>query len=143
VLRAYEVFEATGRPLVDWQQSSSEPVLKNIRLAKILLDPPREVLRARIANRFEVMLDRGGLDEAMALKDLDPSLPAAKLLGLRPLVALGHGQLSREEALSQAITATRQFAKRQGTWFRHRMPDYVRINPESDNIIPIWDNNFV
>jgi tRNA dimethylallyltransferase len=143
VLRAYEVFEATGRSLVDWQQSSSEPVLKNMRLAKILLDPPREVLRARIANRFEAMLDQGGLEEAMALKDLDPSLPAAKLLGLRPLVALGQGQLSREEALSQAITATRQFAKRQGTWFRHRMDNYVSVDPVLNNIISIWHSNFV
>jgi len=142
VLRAYEVFEATGRSLLDWQQSPSEPVLKNLRLAKFLLDPPREVLRARIAARFEAMVDAGGLAEAMALKDLDPALPAAKLLGLRALIALGEGQLSRTEALTQAITATRQFAKRQATWFRHRMPDYVRLCPDSRNIVSLFDKNF-
>jgi len=142
VLRAYEVFEATGRPLADWQQSPSEPVLKNLRLAKFLLDPPREVLRARIAARFEAMVDEGGLAEAMAMKDLDPSLPAAKLLGLRSLIALGEGQLSKAEALSLAITATRQFAKRQSTWFRHRMPEYVRFDPDNGNIMSLLDDNF-
>ena len=142
VLRAYEVFEATGRPLVEWQQSPSQPVLKDLRLAKFLLDPPREVLRARIAARFEAMVEEGGLAEAMALKNLDPALPAAKLLGLRPLIALGEGQLSRAEALFQAITATRQFAKRQTTWFRHRMPEYVRIDHYESNIMSLFNDNF-
>jgi tRNA dimethylallyltransferase len=142
VLRAYEVFEATGRPLVDWQQSPSEPVLKDLRLVKFLADPPREILRARIAARFETMVEQGGLGEAMALKDLDPSLPAAKLLGLRALSALGEGQLSRAEALARAITATRQFAKRQTTWFRHRMPDYVRFDPYHSNIISLFDKKY-
>jgi len=142
VLRAYEVFEATGRPLADWQLSPSEPVLRNLRLAKLLLDPPREILRARIAERFESMVEEGGLDEAMALRHLDPALPAAKLLGLRPLIALGEGQLSREEALLQAVTATRQFAKRQTTWFRHRMLDYVHIDPSCSNISSLLDDNF-
>jgi len=142
VLRAYEVFAATGRPLVAWQLSPSEPVLKGLRLAKFLADPPREILRARIAVRFEAMVEEGGLAEAMALKNLDPSLPAAKLLGLRPLIALGEDGLSRAEALSQAITATRQFAKRQSTWFRHRMPEYVRFDPKKSNIMSLLTNNF-
>jgi tRNA dimethylallyltransferase len=143
VLRAYEVFEATGQPLADWQQAPSEPIVKNLRLAKFLIDIPRETLRARIAARFEAMAENGGLEEAMALKDLDPSLPAAKLLGLRPLIALGEGRLSHDEALSQAITATRQFAKRQMTWFRHRMPDYVPVNPIESNIISLLSDKFV
>ena len=142
VLRAYEVFEATGRPLVEWQQSPSEPVLKNLQLAKILVEPARDILRDRIARRFEAMVDQGGLDEAMALKDLDPALPAAKLLGLRPLIALGEGRLPRGEALELAIIATRQFAKRQGTWFRNQTPDYVRLDPTLGNIISIFDDNF-
>ena len=142
VLRAFEVFEATGRSLLDWQQSPSEPALKNLRLAKFLADPPRDVLRARIAARFEAMVDEGGLAEAMALKDLDPALPAAKLLGLRPLIALREGRLGRAEALTGAITATRQFAKRQATWFRGRMPDYVRFPPESSNIVSLLNENF-
>src|ERR1700754_3962654 len=87
VLRAYEVFESTGRPLAEWQEMPAEPVLKAARLAAFVLDPPRDVRRARIAQRFETMLDAGALDEARALEGLDPGLPAAKLLGLRPLQA--------------------------------------------------------
>ena len=147
VLRAYEVWEATGRPLAQWQQSPSkngvgEPVLKNLKLAKFVLDPPRPELHARIAARFEAMVERGGLDEALALKDLDASLPAARLLGLRPLIALADGRLEKSDALSEAIAATRQFGKRQMTWFRNRMSDYVRIKPNESNIVSLLTDNF-
>ena len=66
------------------------------------------------------MVAQGGLEEAKALMGLDPALPAAKLLGLRPLQALAAGELGQAAALESAITATRQFAKRQMTWFRHQ-----------------------
>ncbi len=135
VLRAYEVFEATGRPLLEWQSAPAAPVLKDAKLAAFVLDPPRAELRARIARRFEQMVEQGGLEEARGLAGLGPTLPAAKLLGLRPLQALGAGELSREAALENAITATRQFAKRQMTWFRNRMPHYSWYDPLLRNII--------
>ena len=135
VLRAYEVFEATGRPLAEWQDAPAAPVLKDVKLAAFVLDPPRPELRARIARRFEQMVEQGGLEEARSLAGLDPALPAAKLLGLRPLQALGARELSREAALENAITATRQFAKRQMTWFRNRMPHYIWYDPLLSNII--------
>jgi tRNA dimethylallyltransferase len=135
VLRAYEVFQATGRPLTEWQRAPGAPVLENLRLARFVLDPPRPQLRAQIAERFTRMIGEGGVEEAMTLDGLDPALPAAKLLGLRPLIALGQGKLSREEAISEAVTATRQFAKRQMTWFRSRMADYVWYQPDESNII--------
>jgi tRNA dimethylallyltransferase len=135
VLRAYEVLEATGRPLAEWQEAPGEPVLKDAKFAAFVLDPPREERRARIAERFETMLEAGALEEARALEGLDPSLPAAKLLGLRPLQALARGALTRAEALDGAITATRQFAKRQMTWFRHRMPHYIWYDPYVSNLI--------
>ena len=135
VLRAWEVLEATGRPLADWQETPSAPVLKGLRLARAVLDPPRGALRVRIAERFAAMMEKGALAEAMALKDLDPALPAAKLLGLGPLVALGEGRLARAAALEAAITATRQFAKRQVTWFRHRMAGWPRLDGSESNII--------
>ena len=135
VLRAFEVFEATGRPLAQWQSAPAEPVLKDKRIAAFVLDPPRPELRARIAARFEAMMDQGGLDEARMLAGLDPGLPAAKLLGLRPLQALAAGTLTRDEALDAAITATRQFAKRQMTWFRHRMAHYIWLDPFVSNLI--------
>jgi len=135
VLRAYEVFEATGRPLAEWQERPAAPLLDKDRIAAFVLDMPRETLRARIATRFETMLEQGGLEEARALEGLDPALPAAKLLGLRPLQALAAGRLGRAEALDAAITATRQFAKRQMTWFRHRMPHYIWFDPLARNLI--------
>ena len=135
VLRAYEVFEATGRPLAEWQGEPAAPLLKNQRIAAFVLDPPRPALRANIAARFEQMVDAGGLDEARALAGLDPALPAAKLLGLRPLQALAAGAMGRAEALALSVTATRQFAKRQMTWFRHRMPHYVWHDPLLGNIV--------
>jgi tRNA dimethylallyltransferase len=135
VLRAFEVLEATGRSLAEWQSAPAEPVLKAQKIAAFVLDPPRSELRLRIAARFEAMLEAGGLEEARALEGLDPALPAAKLLGLRPLQALAAGTLTRAEALDAAITGTRQFAKRQMTWFRHRMPHYIWFDPIVSNLI--------
>jgi tRNA dimethylallyltransferase len=135
LLRAWEVFEATGRPLAEWQNTPAAPLLKDAALAAFVLDPPRAELRARIATRFAQMVDHGGLDEARNLAGLDPALPAAKLLGLRPLQALAAGELARPVALDLAVTATRQFAKRQMTWFRHRMPHYIWFDPLLSNIV--------
>ena len=138
-LRAYEVLEATGRPLAHWQRDTAAPLLKDLSLARFVLNPERQVLRARIAERFETMVDQGGLEEALALADLDPALPAAKLLGLRPLIAHARGELDRDAAILLAVTATRQFAKRQMTWFRNRMADYVWIDPFRGNIIATYE----
>lgn len=138
-LRAYEVFEATGRPLAQWQRDAGAPLLSGLKLARFVLNPERPLLRARIGERFEAMVENGGLEEALTLADLDPALPAAKLLGLRPLVAHARGELDREAAISLAVTATRQFAKRQMTWFRNRMADYVWIDPFNSNIITAFE----
>ncbi len=139
VLRAYEVFEATGTPLAEWQERPAAPLLDKAKVAGFVLDMPREALRARIAARFQTMLEQGGLEEARALEGLDPALPAAKLLGLRPLQALAAGRLAKAEALDAAITATRQFAKRQMTWFRNRMPHYIWFDPLSRNLITEYE----
>jgi tRNA dimethylallyltransferase len=138
VLRAYEVFEATGTPLAEWQERPAAPLLDKSRVAGFVLDMPRPDLRARIGVRFEKMLEQGGLAEARVLEGLDPTLPAAKLLGLRPLQALATGRLTRTDALDAAITATRQFAKRQMTWFRHRMPHYIWYDPLQSNLMSQW-----
>jgi tRNA dimethylallyltransferase len=136
VLRAWEVLEATGRPLSYWQREAGTPVLKDMRLARFVLDLDRWELRERIRRRFLNMLEQGAKTEAAALKDLDPTLPAAKILGLRELAAIQAGALAEEDAVTLAVTATRQFAKRQVTWFRHRMADWtwVPVDPESNFI---------
>ena len=138
-LRAWEVLQATGRPLVAWQAAPAAPILQGLKIARILLDPPRPALRAAIAARFEAMVDAGGLEEARALEGLDPALPAAKLLGLRPLQALAAGRLERKLAIAEAVIATHQFAKRQRTWFRGRMAHYLRFDPLERNIIAVFD----
>ncbi|HXS08133.1 MAG TPA: tRNA (adenosine(37)-N6)-dimethylallyltransferase MiaA [Rhizomicrobium sp.] len=138
-LRAYEVFDATGRPLIAWQRETQQPVLEGLRLARFVLDPPRPWLREHIAQRFEMMVGQGGLEEALALADLDSALPAAKLLGLRPLIAHARGELDQKAATGEAVTATRQFAKRQMTWFRNRMADYVWFSPSERNIITAYE----
>ncbi len=136
VLRAWEVLEATGRPLSSWQREAGTPVLAGLKLARFVLDLDRFELRERIKARFFHMLEAGALQEAQTLATLDPTLPAAKILGLRELLALQSGELSREDAITLAVTATRQFAKRQVTWFRHRMADWNWVPAEAGrNII--------
>ena len=137
VLRAYEVFEATGRPLGAWQAEKGKPVLAGLKVARFVLDLPRPKLRERIDVRFRAMLDAGAMEEAAALKGLDPALPAAKILGLRQIWALQEGAMRRDEAIGDAVTATRQFAKRQMTWFRNRMSDWIWLDSqEFGNILP-------
>ncbi len=135
VTRAWEVLEATGTPLVEWQARKGPPVLKDMRPGKFVLDLPRPILRQRIADRFAAMVDGGGLEEARALAGIDPSLPAAKLLGLRALQALAAGTMERDAALARAITDTHQFAKRQMTWFRGQMADYSWIATLDSNLV--------
>ncbi|MDE2182762.1 MAG: tRNA (adenosine(37)-N6)-dimethylallyltransferase MiaA [Alphaproteobacteria bacterium] len=132
VLRAYEVHVATGRPLASWQRQASKPVLAGLSLARFVLDVPRYELRERIRRRFLAMMEAGARIEAAALQGLDPTLPAAKILGLRELWALDAGVMTEADAVSAAVTATRQFAKRQTTWFRNRMADWAWLQPDDN-----------
>jgi tRNA dimethylallyltransferase len=124
VLRAADVLEATGRPLSAWQDSRAQAALGQCRLARFVLSPPREVLLERIDARLKVMVEQGILDEARPLTGLDPSLPAAKALGMPELVRHLAGEIGLTEALEAVRIATRQYAKRQQTWFRNRMKDW-------------------
>jgi tRNA dimethylallyltransferase len=127
VLRTAEVLRATGRPLSEWQKTRGVAPLAGLRLARFVLSPPRPELHSRIEQRFDHMIDAGALEEARLLERLDPALPSAKLLGLRQLWAVINGELTLDEATAVAKAATRQYAKRQLTWFRHRMADWVWI----------------
>jgi tRNA dimethylallyltransferase len=136
MLRAWEVLEASGRSLSFWQQNEGKPVLDGLTLARFVIDVPRETLRARIEARFEGMLAAGAMEEALALESLDPALPAARIIGRRELLALHDGALSEAEAIEKAVIASRQYAKRQETWFRNQLADWTRIDgTESGNII--------
>ncbi len=132
MLRAFEVFAATGKSLAFWQQNEGKPVLDGLRVASFVIEVPREVLRTRIAARFRAMLAAGAMEEALALEDLDPALPAARIIGRRELLALHDGALDEEAAVERAVIATRQYAKRQDTWFRNQLPDWIRVDGTSN-----------
>jgi tRNA dimethylallyltransferase len=131
VIRALSVLEATGRSLASFQDAGQRGLLDDFEVERIVLNPNREVLRERIARRFEVMLEGGAVEEVEALLalGLDPSLPAMKAIGVREIGDWLAGRISRETAIDLAVTATRQFAKRQRTWFRNRMADWTWIDP--------------
>jgi tRNA dimethylallyltransferase len=121
LIRAFEVVRATGVPIGRWQAGTTAAA--PYRFAALLLMPPRTALYAACDARFRTMLERGGLDEAAALaaRGLDPGLPALKALGVPQLLRHLRGEIGLDEAILLATRATRQYAKRQMTWFRHRM----------------------
>jgi tRNA dimethylallyltransferase len=138
-LRAYEVFEATGRPLSSWQQEKPPPgPLAGLKLARFVIAPPRPELHRRIDRRFDVMLEDGAVDEAVRLSSVDSSKPAAKILGLRELRAVSTGTMAVDEARATAQAQTRQYAKRQLTWFRHRMADWRWLEPSGNYLTEMF-----
>ena len=128
VQRAWEVQRATGRGLADWQDATPPPLLPQRRCAALLVEAPKDWLDPRIEERFDRMLAAGALDEARAnLADWDPAHLSAKAIGAPELIAHLRGETGLEAARAAAVTATRQYAKRQRTWFRARMGDWRRI----------------
>jgi tRNA dimethylallyltransferase len=120
--RAWEVLRATGRPLSSWQDETGPPLLALADSYPILLDAERDWLAARIAARFDAMLAGGVLEEARAnLSRWDAAGGARKAIGAPELIAHLRGETTLAEARDAAITASRQYAKRQRTWFRARM----------------------
>ena len=132
VARAFEVLEATGRPLADWQRAGMPPILDPARASKIFLVTDRAELYRRIDARFDAMLAAGALAEvaALAARGLDPLLPAMKAHGVPWLRRHLTGELSLAEAAAEGKKDTRHYAKRQVTWFRHQMPDWTWVTPE-------------
>jgi tRNA dimethylallyltransferase len=132
VIRALEVFEATGRSLAEWQQSPGRPLIDANDVLPVFLSVDRAELRRRIDARFEKMLSAGALEEVRALmaRGLDPALPAMKAHGAPALKRYLSGEISLEEASTIGKTDTRHYAKRQETWFRHQMKDWPWMQPE-------------
>jgi tRNA dimethylallyltransferase len=124
VLRAADVFEATGRGIAAWQAVARRPVLGELKLARFVIAPDREILNERINRRFEDMVGAGALAEVQALSGLDPSLPAARMLGFPELSRHLRGEITLDQAIATAQMMTRRFAKRQLTWFRRYMADW-------------------
>lgn len=131
VQRAWEVQTATGRSILDWQADTPPPVLALSDCFPIVFDVARDWLLARIMRRFDVMLQQGALDEVAAMLDrFDPTLPAFRAIGVPEIAAHLRGEITLDQARDRACIATRQFAKRQRTWFRSKMLDWHHFVPD-------------
>lgn len=123
IVRALEVFDATGTPLAQWQDKPGTPVFGPADYQGLVVDLPRADLYNRADMRFGTMIDEGALEEAerMQAMQLSPDLPAMRALGLAPLMACMEGTISLDEALDRARRDTRHYIKRQLTWLRRNM----------------------
>ncbi|MHA6641950.1 tRNA (adenosine(37)-N6)-dimethylallyltransferase MiaA [Mesorhizobium sp. A623] len=123
IVRALEVLQASGRSILDWQALRGTPLVDRNSARLFAIEPDRSELVARIDARFDAMIGSGALDEVAELLalDLDPALPAMKAIGVRELQAAMSGEMTFPDAIERAKIATRQYAKRQTTWFRHQL----------------------
>ncbi len=139
VQRAWEVLTATGRSLADWQDNTPAPLLPLADVTALVMDAPKEWLTPRITQRFGMMLDAGALDEAAAmLPTWDPAHLSSKAIGAPELIAHLNGEMSLARAKESAIVASRQYAKRQRTWFRARMRDWTTIPVSSTELSTVF-----
>lgn len=125
IVRALEVVKATGRSIADFQGQSGPVVIDAAQARKIVVLPERAVLHARINGRFEKMLREGAEDEVRALLalGLPAEAPVMKAIGVSQIAAMLNGEMTRDEVLEKGAAATRQYAKRQMTWFRNQMDE--------------------
>jgi tRNA dimethylallyltransferase len=134
VMRALEIFEATGRSIGSFHEAREPGPLAGKPLLKIFLAADRAELRQRIDARFVTMMKQGALDEVAALRErrLDHLLPVMRAHGVPGLIAYLDGTISRDEAVQRGQGDTRRYAKRQFTWFRHQMgEDWDWTTPEA------------
>lgn len=138
IVRALEVHEATGRSLADWQAMPGKRLIDGANATKVLVMPDRETLHACADARFDAMMGEGALDEvrALAALGLDAALPVMGALGVRPLLAHLRGLIAQTEAVAAGKLETRQYIKRQQTWARRYMSDWVALAaPERDVVL--------
>lgn len=128
-IRALEVFEATGRSLVEWHTVPPVPAL-DARFFVVIFDPPRPWLYERCNERFLQMIDHGAIDEVRALSHLGlpTEAPIMKALGVPELISYLEGKEPLEKAIERTQLTTRRFAKRQVTWFRRQLPCDLRVH---------------
>jgi tRNA dimethylallyltransferase len=139
VARALEVVRSTGRPLAAWQREKQGGIGDSVAMKAIVLLPPREWLYDRCNRRFESMFGEEGIAEVAALlkRELDPALPVMRAIGVPEIAAFLSATSSREDAIAAGQTATRQYAKRQYTWFSRQPPaEWPRLldAPEGDAV---------
>ncbi|HCP82644.1 MAG TPA: tRNA (adenosine(37)-N6)-dimethylallyltransferase MiaA [Octadecabacter sp.] len=138
VQRAFEVQIATGRSIRDWQADTPAPLVSLEDCTALALMPDVDWLNARIAQRFDMMMDAGALHEAEEMLPIwDDAAPSSKAIGAREMIQLLNGEIAPDSAREAIIVATRQYAKRQRTWLRSRMKRW-QIVPLPD----MGDNTF-
>lgn len=126
--RAYAVAVSTERSLSDWQ-AATIPMLMPGTYERWVVEPERATLYANCDRRVETMVEQGAVEEVQALvaRGLSPALPAMKAVGVREFGAYLTGELSMAAAMTATQQATRNYAKRQLTWFRNQTADWARI----------------
>lgn len=138
LVRALEVLESSGRSILSWQEEKGTPPVDPHSALKLVIEPERGELAARISRRFDAMLEEGAIEEVRSLLalGLDPALPALKAIGVRELQAVIAGTAGLQEASEKAVSATRRYAKRQMTWFRHQTgEDWHRLSGSADALV--------
>lgn len=125
IKRALEVMRSTGRSIVDWRKLHEGGIGDAVELHPLILLPPRDWLHERCDRRFEQMLERGAIEEVESLLalNLPADAPVMRAIGVPEIAAMLGGEIDRKEALARGQAATRQYAKRQYTWFRNQPPD--------------------
>lgn len=150
IARALEVVRATGHSLAHWQQLRSGGIADQITLLPLVLLPPRDWLFARCDARFDTMIEKGGIQEVQTLlaRNLDPTLPVMRAIGVREIGRMLDDPDAARDHVARAKIATRQYAKRQFTWFRNQSPaDWhcveAEINAENIDKIVIKLHNML
>ena len=129
VQRAWEVMKATGRGLVSWHNETPKPILELKNCETILVDGNSSLINDRINTRFDQMLDNGLLEEAFKnFSTWDEKNPSSKAIGAKELMAFLNDDISMEQLKEKVLIATRQYAKRQRTWFRSKMKSWKQLN---------------
>ncbi len=128
IARALEVLDTSGKSINFWQTQRGIQLVDPNKAQKIVLDPDRTDLRKRIENRFDQMIELGALEEVKSLLKLElgNSMPVMKAIGVQQLRAFMDGDLPLDEAIERSKIATRQYAKRQMTWFRNQLDESWR-----------------
>lgn len=142
VLRALEVFEATGRSLSTYQNKRDRPILPPTQMAGVVLAPERATLHDAIDRRFDAMLEAGAIEEIarLSMRALDPTLPVMRALGVAPLLSHLKGERSVREAADDSKRLTRHYAKRQLTFARNKLAalPWVRPIDATEKLLGMW-----
>lgn len=131
IVRALEVLETSGRSISAWQADSRAPLIDRASATFKVIEPDRPTLISRIDARFDRMVEDGALDEVTQLLAMrpDPAMPAMKAIGVRELGAVLQKRMTLPDAIERAKIATRQYSRRQSTWFRNQFgPEWQRIS---------------